>query len=242
VTVLVGAVGFAVYFGTQQLLFSNPQWTNRDLHKILDAVPVALATIFASLVAAGTSVVLVGLQSRANTKLERRRTELLEELETKKNALAADLEAHKSALAEQLDKNREELAFKRAEIERKLNLFTEAREFVSSYRYAIGELRISGYRAEEFRPLEQTMAKLRDALERDSSHELYIAWYDFHQKGFNLCERAQTLKTLTNRWSLWAEKSEETGLPLGVEFGNVAQRVLTLLTAEREQVRRSALE
>ena len=56
--------------------------------------------------------------------------------------------------------------------------------------------------------------------------------------GFFLCERAQELKSPSGRRRLWAQNSEDTGLPLGVEFAEAAAHVLGLLSTERESVLR----
>ena len=225
------AVAAGVYYSSNHWLpILSGSWENLDTstkRELLKVAPTAIAAMFGSIIAAVTAVIVVGLQRNANLRIEDRRGEILAELEGKKRTLARELD-------EQHQQLQHELGIERQEIDQKLNLLNEARTVVSEYRYLIQTLRLYGYKADDVEAIQGKLIALRDSFRE--LPQLYQAWAIFYQRGYYLCERIRPLRSPASRRRLWNEQSQESPLSLGVEFGNSAEEVLTLLGEERTRI------
>jgi hypothetical protein len=226
------AVAAGVYFSADHWMFLlSSSWENLDTatkREMLKVAPTALAGMFGSIIAAVTAVVVVALQRSANLQVETRKGEILDELEDKKNILAGQLDKKRQELQQQL-------ALERDQIDDKLSRLNEGRAAVSEYRYLLQTVRLTGYKeTEAIEPFQKKLIELRDGFTQFPA--LYDCWAKFHQKGHYLCERMQPLKSAVRRREVWIEKSSESNLSLGVEFGNSAQEVLDRLGEARAQV------
>jgi hypothetical protein len=218
------------YFSDHWMHLLSNSWQNLDAptqRELVKVAPTAIAAMFGSIVAAVTSVIVVGLQRNANLQVETRKGEILSELEKKKNTLAGELDTKRQEL-------QHELGITRREIDEQLSRLNEARAAVSEYRYLIQTMRLYGYKAEDIEPIHKKLIQLRDSFREPP--ELYQAWAIFYQRGYYLCERIKPLRSPASRRRVWAEQSQESPLSLGVEFGNSAEEVLGLLAEMRTQI------
>lgn len=226
------------YFSDHWLPLIIGSWENLDTstkRELLKVAPTAVAAMFGSIVAAVTAVIVVWLQRNANLRVERHKGDILAELEEKKKTIAGELDTKSQELTHQL-------GLKRLEIDEGLNRLNDARSTVSEYRYLIQRVKLVGYAKtkQDIEPLNKKLIQLRDSF--GNFPELRRAWADLHQKGHHLCERMEPLRTIASRQQLWAEISQGSTLPVGIEFGNAAEQVLTRLGEARTQVLPAPIE
>jgi hypothetical protein len=227
---LPAAIAVAIYFTSDYwlpiILNTKGNVDQPTLHEIAKVLPTAIAAMFASIVAAGTAVISVGLQRKANLRIEDRRGEILNELQKKKSDLEGELDTKRQQLTF-------ELGVKRAEMDGTSANLKEAHDNVSEYRYVIGDILVHGVKDHDLEPVYQKLSKSIDILH--DSPELHQALVDFRQSGYYLFERFEPLKSAARRRAIWAEKSQQGQLSLGIEFGQYAEHALELLRAERKR-------
>jgi hypothetical protein len=250
---LAGAVGFGIYRSSSIWLSSVFNAKGQIDIELLKVLPAALAAVGASVVTAGASVINVGLQLRANKRLETHRItaqlnankeledvrkRLTSELDGDKNSFLLELEKKKNDLGIELDERKQalglQLSVTKLEIERQLQHFDQAKDAVISYRYEISQIRSGEYDADEVERLEPKIIAIRDNIPRNS--DLYSAWCWFHQLGFNLAQRAARLTTASRRRALWREINKSSGISVGLEFARKAEEVRVMIENKRDEI------
>jgi hypothetical protein len=238
VIVLTFVTGAGVYFSVPYWLpaisGSSGQIDQAKLLEMLKVVPAAIAAIIASIIAGTTSALVVRLQLGANKRLESHKTRLIEELDYKKNQFLEELQNKKYELDKDLERERIILNLTKEEIEHRLELLGNAQQVATDYRVALGVLQTGELRLKAMQSLEPQIAQIRDKLYPQTP--LYSAWCNFHQQGVFLRGRAQQLRRPEEKRNLWTEPDQKTGEPLGKMFGFLAEEVLRLLRAEREEL------
>ena len=232
--ILVVVVGLGIYHSAPYWLPGIRDAQDKVNVEAFKAIAAALATAVAALIAAGASVLNVGLQLRAGKSLEQTKRRLAGELEVEKSKLMRELEADKSRymkeleadkgnLMKELEEHKTQLSIEKAELERKLAWLEKAHEIASNYRYAIGLLRQGQHDVDEIEGLQRKVAEIGDGLARES--DLYMPWRIFFQRGHNLNERAKNVKAMRARRDVWNSPSEN-GRTFGIEFATSAEEVI----------------
>jgi hypothetical protein len=235
ILVLMAVVGFGVYYAASNWLSGVQGNYQLELVKV---IPAALATAVAALIAAGASVLNVGLQLRAGKSLEQTKRQLAGELAADNKSYSEELEGLKTRLAKELDEDKQnlshQLAIEKSEIERQLSQLSLAEETASSYRHLVGMLRFGQHDVDEIDNLLKSVGLVSDRLPAGS--DLRKMWNIFRQRGHNLNEMAKKVRTLRTRREVWMTKDERTGNYLGLDFATSAAQVLELLRDERQKI------
>jgi hypothetical protein len=217
--IVMVVIGFAAY---ESALYWLPGI--RDSKGVVNieafkAIAAAIATAVAALIAAGASILNVGLQLRAGKSLEETKRRLAGELEADKIRYMKELEVHKNQLSAQ-----------KSEIERKLALLEQTQDIASNYRSVIGLLRQGQYEKEEIEGLQRKVEDVRNRL--DPEDELSGLWAIFAQNGYYLNELAGSVKAVRARRDIW-KSATDAGIARGVEFATSADAVLAKIRDQR---------
>jgi hypothetical protein len=252
-SILAAIGGGAAYFTTSYFLPSvyNPQ--GKIDVEILKVLPAAIAAVVASVIAATTAVINVGLQLRTAKQLETHRVgeqlkanQLLadnaqtftREMEKEKNKFIDEMEDKKKVYTAELDRRKQELAhqlgIEKIDIERRLEQVNNAEQIAREYRYLIGQIRVGMFLGSDISAMFPKMADIANDL--DSKSELCRVWRWFSQLGIYLYERASKLKSTSGRRRLWEEIDEKTGITYGKEFVAKAEEIRALLVKRREEI------
>jgi hypothetical protein len=210
--IVVVVVGFGVYYTAPFWLDGIRKGPNAISEEAFKAIVAALATAIAALIAAGASILNVGLQLRAGKSLEETKKRLSEQL-------MQESEDYKTRVSTEA-----------AETARRLARLDEIRELASGYRFALGLLRGGRHEEEEIEGFQDKIARVKDSL--DPEEPLYRPWAIFYQRGHNLNQVAKAAKSPRARRDIWTIQNDQRRA-LGVDFAESAEEVLRIVRQKR---------
>ena len=239
--VVVIVVGVAAYAGGFWLISQNFALhivnasgvvDQKALVELVKLIP-PLAAVLVTIVTAGTSILVAGLNWRNNKELEELKSRYVTELTELKARLDRELMVKKLEIDKSLESERVRLALVKADADRRLGLREHAQIAVSQYVRALHSLDGGMFVIDTIEELEPELVRIRHDLHEGSVHDLLA---QLMAEGTYLKERAKKLETSVELRDLWREPHPDTNEALGLRFAKLSRKLFAAVQEERRHI------